>query len=178
MQKKPTLIFIALFLVSFAVCAQQADVITQIIDSPQMTCGQAAYIVACYANLEAETFSTDWSLEWAKGEGLVTKEIEGDRPIELAELAGLCMRAWNMPGGLFYTLSKSNRYAYKEFKAKGFLFPYDDSSMTISGARGLNLIFKCMESLEADRLYNPEPSEDYFAPDQENDGSDGLHEDR
>ena len=55
------------------------------------------------------------------------------------------MKTWKIPGGLFYKLTNSNRYAYKELRALGFISIFDDPAKNISGSDALNIIYKCME---------------------------------
>ena len=125
--------------------SQQVDKITDIIEADFFNCGQAAYIASTFLDENTEAFSYEEAMNWVVEQGLIVTEKDYSMPITVAELSGLCMKTWNIPGGLFYKFTKSNRYAYKELRALGFISIYDDPSKNISGSNALNIIYKCME---------------------------------
>lgn len=125
--------------------SQQADKITDIIEADLFTCGQAAYICSTYLDAQTESFTYEQAMDWVLDNGLLITDKDFSMPISVAELSGLCMKTWKIPGGLFYKLTNSNRYAYKELRALGFISIFDDPAKNISGSDALNIIYKCME---------------------------------
>ena len=78
-------------------------------------------------------------------QGMLKEGISSTDSIRLDELAGLCMKTWDIPGGLFYRLTKADRYAFKDLKALGYFSTNDDPAFTVAGFQGMSIMFKCME---------------------------------
>lgn len=157
-RKRITALVLAAFCM-LSLSAQQADAITEILASTKLTCGQAAYVAATWLSLGEEPFPFERALDAVLAEGLLKTDKDSSQAITLAELAGLCVRTWEIPGGLFYTLSKSNRYAFKELRARGIILAEEDPAMTVSGFRGLNIMYKCMEISQGNELYTDTATE-------------------
>lgn len=136
---------LAVLVLGASVQGQEAAKITEILDSPQLTAGQAAYLAASWLDSSNETLDYSQAAELAAGRGLLKEDAAAGDSIRLDELAGLCMKAWEIPGGLLYRMTKADRYAFKELKALGYLAATDDPSFPVTGFRGLNIMFKCME---------------------------------
>ena len=60
--------------------------------------------------------------------------------ISLAETCALIARSANMKGGFFYSISRSGRYALREFKTLGILPQYADPAQKVSGSEFLALL--------------------------------------
>ncbi len=142
---KKCFIVLVILVLPVLVFSQQADKITDIIESDLFTCGQAAYICSTFLDENTESFSYEQAMNWVIEKNLLKTDKDFSMPITVAEFSGLCMKTWNIPGGLFYKLTNSNRYAYKEMRALGFVSIFDDPSKNINGASALNVIYKCME---------------------------------
>ncbi|MBO5236591.1 MAG: hypothetical protein J6B32_05745 [Spirochaetaceae bacterium] len=146
--KKIFTISVLLFLfTSIATFGQSADIFSEIIEAEELTVQQAAYIPCSWLNPQSDlSFQDAFSFFCEKG--WLDPKTPADEPISLKEFSGICMKTWNIPGGLMYKITKSNWYAFKELRAKGFLHSYDDPSMKVSGEKALDLIYQCMEYAE------------------------------
>lgn len=142
--KKGIVLLLILFL-GFAAYGQDASKVTEILEAEQLTRAQASYIAVSWLDSANESLDFAETAQIALEQGLLKDGVDVNEPIRLDELAGLCMKAWNVPGGLFYRMTKANRYAYKELVVRQFLPSNGDPSFTVSGAEGLNVMYQCME---------------------------------
>ena len=107
------LFFLLVFLMfSIYGFSQQADKITDIIEADLFTCGQAAYICSTFLDENTEAFTYEQSMDWVLDNGLLITDKDFSMPISVAELSGLCMKTWKIPGGLFYRLSSLNAFIH------------------------------------------------------------------
>ena len=144
--KKLTLCFLASLFVSLSAFAQNSDKMTAIIKSEKITCEQASYLPALYANLITENDSQDSAaFEALKSNGYFSSDSQADSEITLAQISSIYMKALQLKGGLFYTLTKSQRYAFKELKAQGILPTESDPSMKVSGREAIDIFNSCLE---------------------------------
>ncbi len=140
---------LALFVfLAFNANAQSAEKITEIIDSPEATGEQAAYLAAVYSGLCQESASMEDCLAAAAEKNWIDSS-KGKSQIKLKELCFLYAKALNVKGGLFYRMTKSPRYAFKEFKAMGLLDKAADPDMSVQGQNALNLLNSLAQRTEA-----------------------------
>lgn len=142
--KKSCILVLTLFfgLLAFG---QDATKITEILETSQLTRAQASYLAATWISPAHETLDYEQAAQVIVDEGFFREGLDMSEPITLAELSGLFMKTWKVPGGLFYKLTKSNRYAFRELKARGFISSQEDPSFFVTGTQGLNIMYKCME---------------------------------
>ena len=155
MKKTLSCLVIALF-VSSTIFAQSSEMISTIIKSEKATYAQAAYLPALYANLISEEealgafsqgsqASNEAALEAFKSKGWLSDSVNADSEITLGQVCYLYARALNIKGGLFYSITHSERYAFKEFKAKGILPSEADPGMKLSGRESIDIFNSCLE---------------------------------
>ena len=142
---KQKILVLVVFFLAMAVYGQEASKVTEILNAPQLTTGQVAYIAACWFDPANETMDFHEATQLLVDQGVLKEGSSATDAIRLDELAGLCMKTWEIPGGLFYHLTKANRYAFKELKALGYFSANDDPSFSVTGFQGMNILFKCME---------------------------------
>lgn len=139
MKKIIFLSLIVLFALNFTM-AQSADGVTKAIETEKATCGQCAYFIATALELVKDNASEREALESLMNAGIVSKNYEPSTIIRKDVFSGMCMKAWKLKGGLFYTITKANRYAFREFKAMGFFDSNSFPSQSISGPDMLDII--------------------------------------
>lgn len=142
---KQKLLVLVIFLIAMIAHGQDASKVTEILDAPRLTTGHAAYIAACWIDTTNETMDFHQATQLMMSQGLLKEGAQSNAPIRLAELAGLCMKAWDIPGGLLYRITKADRYAFKELKALGYFSANADPSFSVTGFQGMDILFKCME---------------------------------
>ena len=144
MRKILSILFI-LFIGSLAF-AQSADVVTDILNSDEVTYGQVCYLSAIHQGLISETDSYEDAVEVLLSEGQIPEYVDADSPIYMANLAFIYAQIWPyMKGGLMFKLTHgSPRYAFKQFKSDGVISDKADPNSYISGSEALNILTACM----------------------------------
>ena len=143
MKKIVSLIF-ALFLV-LSVYAQSADVITDILETEEITFGQVCYLTAVQMHVIDDSASYEESVTALYEKGYIPMLEEYTAPVPAVDLAYLYSRLWNIKGGLMYRLSKgAPRYAFRQFQADGILSMDMDPATFVSGEKALSIYTSCI----------------------------------
>ena len=143
MKKIVSLLF-ALFLVLSAY-AQSADVITDILETEEVTFGQVCYLTAVQMDIieDSATYEEAVTALYEKGQIPVLEDY--DLPVPAVDLAYLYSRLWKINGGLMYRLSKgAPRYAFRQFQADGIIGNDVDPSSYVSGEKALSIYTSCI----------------------------------
>ena len=139
---------------ALAVHAQSAQKISQIVESPELSYGQAAYIALSYSDAETmdesaddvQAFEAAFQRKWIKNGAVVQAAIRLD------ELCALYVSAAGIKGGVLCGLIKNSpRYSFRELKALGLLDQYADPAMKVDGQNALNLFNACVQAAEGER---------------------------
>ena len=143
MKKIVSLIF-ALFLVLSAY-AQSADVITDILETEEITFGQVCYLTAAQLNIIEDSTSYEDAVTALYEHGYIPGMEEYDVPVPAVDLAYLYSKLWNIKGGLMYRLTKgAPRYAFRQFQADGIVSADMDPSAYVSGEKALSIYTSCI----------------------------------
>lgn len=138
-----------LFFAAVNASAQSANAVSEMIETPAVRYSQAAYFMAVAVNPDIpESEALDFCIHF----GLCTTPSDPEKLITLSELAGMCMRTFNLRGGILYSITKSNHYAFREMQAKGFIPKSADPSATITGSNALVMITECIHAVEVGTL--------------------------
>ncbi|MCL2066480.1 MAG: hypothetical protein FWG99_03335 [Treponema sp.] len=106
-----------------------------VLASPALTCAQAARFVAASVG----SGGTD-AFERALANGWFPRETVSDDPITLGKLSFLVMQAFDIKGGLLYTIFPSQRYAFRTMVSRSLIQGATDPAMTVSGQRFLHIL--------------------------------------
>lgn len=144
MRKILSILFI--LLIGSLAFAQSADVVTDILNTDEVTYGQVCYLSAIHQGLISETDSYDTAVECLYSQGQIPEDLDSDTPIYMQNLAFVYAQIWpEMKGGLMFRLTKgSPRYAFKQFKTDGVIEDDMDPGAYVSGAEALNILTACM----------------------------------
>lgn len=145
---KKSLFFIAAVLLSFTAAAQSSETLSQIIQSEHSTCGQMAYLYCVYSELIPETATFEEAFSVFQKNFPIKKRLESSSPVTLSDLSLTCAKLSGLKGGLFYSIFKNRRYAFKELQAKGILPADADPSDNPSGRNLIAVFNGCMEQKE------------------------------
>lgn len=141
--KKIITLFLALFLLG-AAYSQSADVVTEMLNSPEVTYGQVCYLSAVHQGLVSENATYDESIKVLYEKGQIPQDVDKTSPVVMANLSFIYAQMWNVQGGLMYRLTKgSPRYAFKQLKADGVISSSADPSTVASGADALSIYTSC-----------------------------------
>jgi hypothetical protein len=130
--------------------AQTAAKMDAILETPAISCTQAAWFVLAAANIAEVTTvpaefpiqdtGEEYAFEWAKDNRWLPQETAPDDPVTLKALSFLLMRAFNIKGGLLYTLLPGRRYAFRTLVGRSLIRGAADPDMTVSGERFLHIV--------------------------------------
>jgi len=141
---KKIIICILVTLISFKAFSQSAEVITDILNSKQVTMGQVCYLSAVEQGLINENESYGAAVKALYKNGQIPVEIYDAALVPLVNITYIYSQIWNIKGGIFYRIFHgAPRYAYKQMKADGVLPEGSDPSQILSGQEALSLYTSC-----------------------------------
>ena len=103
--------------------SQSAEKIAQMLEAPTVNFADISYVAATYLNLVENSTSGEDSINALDRYTEFPKISQNNDALTYEDFAYFCMRTWNIKGGLFYTLTKSPRYAFTELQAKNIIHP-------------------------------------------------------
>lgn len=141
---KKIIIFLVTFLLSSAVFAQSADVITEILDSSKVSYGQVCYLSAVSQGFISEDASYDDAINSLYDAGQISDKYAESDEVSMSNLAQIFAKSWNVKGGIMYKITKgSARYAFKQLKTDGVISSTSDPSKKVSGFECLSVFTNC-----------------------------------
>jgi hypothetical protein len=123
--------------------AQTAERLDKLLDSAGVSYAEAAMMVLPAAALAGEDVSPEAA--FAEARSLLPKAAEPGGAVRLGELAFLIMGAFDMKGGLFYTLFPGPRYAYRELVHRRLIQGRKDPALAVSGERLLRILGRVLD---------------------------------
>jgi hypothetical protein len=142
--KKIVTLVLALFL-CLSVYAQSADVITDILESEEITFGQVCYLTAVQMNIIEDSTSYEDAVTALYDKGYIPSIEDYAAPVPAVDLAYLYSKLWKIKGGLMYRITKgSPRYAFRQFQADGIIGNDVDPSSYVSGEKALSIYTSCI----------------------------------
>ncbi|MDR0303122.1 MAG: hypothetical protein LBI04_12525 [Treponema sp.] len=131
----------ALFAVPVFLPAQTAAELEKILETPTVTCSQAArFVCASSESQEASALNSGDAFAWAVEKGWLSKNASADAPINLGGLSFLLMKAFDMKGGMMYMIMPGPRYAFRTMTARSIIQSPADPDMNVSGERFLLIL--------------------------------------
>lgn len=124
--------------------SQTADSVTKMIESKTVSFEQVAYFAAVSNGLITEDVSVEDAVIALESK-IKKSEVKTADALSYEDCAFVCAKAWNIKGGLMFTLFKNPRYAFKEFQAKKYIQESKNPKSKITGRDALYLITKCAE---------------------------------
>jgi hypothetical protein len=74
------------------------------------------------------------------------KKAAAEKPITLAELSFLIMKAFDLKGGIMYAIKPCPRYAYRSLISRSFIQSASDPDMTVSGDHFLLILGNVLDA--------------------------------
>ena len=135
---------ILMLFLCLSVYAQSADVITDILETEEITFGQVCYLTAVQMNIIDDSVSYEGAVTALYEHGYIPEVEDFDAPVPAVDLAYLYSKLWNIKGGLMYRLTKgSPRYAFQQFKIDGIIPRDENPTKKVSGQDVLNVFSQC-----------------------------------
>ncbi len=146
-----TVMFAVLFVLplSARLSAQTAQKVEDLLNQEAVSWAGAAYF-ALEAAEKAVLDSPDEAFQFASSQSWLPKNIEASSRARLDGISLLLMRAFDLNGGLFYTLTKNSHYSYRELVYKKVIQGKTDPEMAVSGQEFLFMISRILAIKEAD----------------------------
>ncbi|UTC73993.1 hypothetical protein E4O03_06940 [Treponema sp. OMZ 792] len=140
--KKLYLVLICLSLGSL-VFAQSAEKVDEILQSKTLTRGQACYLVGTAIGEVKETDSYQAAFDKFKGLKMFENK-KYDEPIRFDEFSNLALQYSSIKHGLWYGITKSPHYAFRQLKIMKIIPQKTVPSSNITPFAAINLLAKIM----------------------------------
>jgi len=124
--------------------AQTAAELEAVLETPAITCAQAARFVT--ASSEGQSSSPDADFQQAMDNGWFPKGTTPDENITLGKLSFLIMRAFEIKGGMMYAILPGPRYAFRSMVSRSFIQGAADPAMTVNGERFLHILGRVLNT--------------------------------
>lgn len=133
-------IFLAIGTILFA---QSAEKIDAILESEILTKGEACYLVGTAIGTVQETDSYETAFKSFKGLKIF-KNSKHDDPIRFDEFSNLALQNSSLKHGLWYRVTKSNHYAFRQLKMMKLIPQTSIPSAKLKPFEAVNLLAKIM----------------------------------
>ena len=141
LRSTPWLILLILF-PAFSLSAQTAEELDTLLETQELSAaGAARFVLGAADLLPPELSGADAqtaAYEMAKAQGWIT--LPAGDGLTLKDAAWLVMNAFNIEGGMMYSLFPGPRYAYREMIYRKLIQGRADPDMCVSGQRLLQII--------------------------------------
>jgi hypothetical protein len=151
--KKYNLLFLAIFLsalLSSPLYAQTAAELEELLQIQTVSYGQAARFVLEAADT-ASPQDSGAAFAFAVERAWLPQKAAAEKPITLAELSFLIMKAFDIKGGMMYAIKPGPRYAYRSMISHSFIQGASDPAMTISGDHFLLILGNVLDAAGGDK---------------------------
>jgi len=130
-------VFLFFFFVSAPVFAQStADEIEDLLNTQAVTYLQAVRFVLEASSVMAASGHEE-AYDYAFARNWLPKNTSMSETMRLDDFSLLLMQSFNLKGGIFYTLAKNPRYAYRELVYREVIQGRTDPGMKVTGERFL-----------------------------------------
>ena len=129
--------------------AQSNQLLDQILDTPHLSFGQAAYLALAAAQKLPDSAAPAQAAEAIPGTGWKVRLRGPDDPVTLGEYSFLLARAFELKGGLFYRLFPGPRYAARELAYRRFIRGNGSPYRTLSGEEALGILQRLLDWKES-----------------------------
>ncbi len=149
MKKRSLLVFAAAFTLAGVGhgFSQSNEVLDRLLEEQQATLGNAAYIVFLAAEIGTEDWSVDQSIQELQSRDWGFDDAAVDTVADLGSISFLIMRAFDMKGGIMYSLFPGRRYAAREFAFLGFVPGYASPARVLTGQEVTHILGRTLDHL-------------------------------
>jgi hypothetical protein len=134
----PVLLCAMLLFSVTAAYGQSAAELESLLETGEITCSQAAYLVLAAA--EAPQANPEAAFAAAREKGWLPVKAESGDSITLSGLSLLMMKAFDLKGGLMYRFFPGGRYAYRTMTSRGFIEGRSYPTLKVSGEQFLQIL--------------------------------------
>lgn len=135
-----SLLVVLLFGMAFSLSAQSSEFMAVLLQQDSLTVGQAAYLVLVASENLGDDADEQRSFDLLESLGWAPRNKLADSMVTMSEYAYMLMKAFNLKGGLFYSLFPSPRYAYRELRYKMIMQGPGDPAMAVDGSMAIRYL--------------------------------------
>lgn len=139
-KKKSLITLLLCSVMMITVYAQDAMYLSDIIEAETIDWEQAAFLILIGGELVPVGTSPRLAWDHLLATHWFDNVPQRDSKITVAEYCGLATKTFNYKGGLFYTLFKSDRYAFRDLAYKTIVPSYLDPRAKFSGLEALKIL--------------------------------------
>lgn len=136
---------LVLILLTATLGAQSNLFVDELLEEERVSFGKTVYLVLGAARLVLEETSINEALDFLSGTYWKVKVKKQDAPIRLGEYAFLLMKAFDIKGGLMYSLFPGPRYACRELAYLGIIRSKALAYRTLSGEEALRILGRVLD---------------------------------
>ena len=132
---KRKLLICTLLFVTFSLFSQNAERLELLLDQERVSYAQAALLVLEASGRidSANQMGEEEAFNFALKNNLLPKNAVANHAVNMQGLSFLVMRAFEIKGGFFYSITKSQHHAYRELVYRGMIQGRSDPLMYITG---------------------------------------------
>jgi hypothetical protein len=132
----------ALFALALSVgaVAQSSGFMDGLLGAKEASFGQLSYLVLAASDRLGAEADQAGAFKMLQDLGWAPKAARADDPMTLASYAYILMRAFDMKGGILYSLFPSPRYAYREFVSRSIVQGRSDPLDPVDGASAIRIL--------------------------------------
>ncbi len=127
------------------VFGQSGDEIDALLETGEVSVALAARFVLPAAELLPADAKAEIAFSTAIEKGWLPSDTAPDTPIKLSTLSLIVMKAFDLPGGVMYSISSSRRYAYRELLYLRIIQGISDPSQKVSGERLMRILGRALD---------------------------------
>ena len=132
--RKRMFLLCALLIVSCSlIFPQSAARLERLLEQDRVSYQDAALLVLEAADHLDPGTSPEEAFNFAQAQGFLPGNVEADQTVDLRGLSLLIMQAFDIRGGVFYTLTGSRHHAYKELVYRSIIQGRASPLMPVSG---------------------------------------------
>jgi len=128
--KKLALICAVLAIATLPLAAQDAEILSGILEKQTASVTDFAYLVASQLGMECTPFE---AYTYCDRFGTFPFKADAEQPVTVLLVSHFLMANYGLKGGIMWGATGSARYAWKELKAQGFWKAGIDPSMVLTG---------------------------------------------
>ena len=151
---KKLLLLFSLLLFTCSLFAQTAERLEWLLEQDRVNYAQAALLVleaADHIN-PAEGLSEEAAFRFAQEHGFLPRNVAANHLADLKGLSFIVMRSFDIKGGVFYTITKSQHHAYRELVHRGIIQGRADPLMYVTGDLLMFVVNRALHLTETDQL--------------------------
>jgi hypothetical protein len=135
--------------VAGGVYTQSNDIIDEVLSKETIDFGSAAYLTMTAAGLVPETADTETVLRVLNDQKWGFETLKAGDSLTIGDYSHLLMKAFEIPGGLWFSLFPGSRYALREMLYKGIVSQPVWPGKLLRGDEAVRILLKVIDWKES-----------------------------